>query len=118
MKIKILKIYGCIFAIGMVYYLLRKLTQFSIPCIFYRTTGLECPGCGVTRMFDAMIKLDFVSAFFYNPVVFLLFLLWNLIGLFCFWGKIAWIKSSRFFYMALGITVGILMIWGIVRNVS
>ena len=52
------------------YYALLVYFQVGIPCIFYKVTGLMCPGCGVTRMVRSIIALDFSSAFHYNPVVF------------------------------------------------
>ena len=53
------------------YYFLNKYTEFSVPCIFKKITGYDCPGCGVTRMVFAIIRLDFKKAFYYNPLVFI-----------------------------------------------
>lgn len=55
------------------YYFLSKYTGFGIPCIFKTITGYDCPGCGVTRMIFALIRLDFQSAFNFNPLVFIYF---------------------------------------------
>ncbi len=46
--------------------------NFYIPCIFKKITGLYCPGCGITRCFLSLLKLDYYSAFRYNMLVFLL----------------------------------------------
>ena len=43
---------------------------FKIPCVFRRFLGLYCPGCGMTRAIISVIHLDFLSAFYYNPLVF------------------------------------------------
>ncbi len=51
------------------YYLLRRFTPFYIPCPIHAITGFKCPGCGVTRMFLALMRLDFKSAFDSNPFV-------------------------------------------------
>ena len=56
--------------IGFAYYGFISITCISIPCIFKMITGLKCPGCGITRMFESLFCLDFKSSFEYNPVVF------------------------------------------------
>ncbi len=43
-------------------------------CIFNNLFGIPCPGCGMTRAFISIIKLDFVSAFQYNITSIPLFL--------------------------------------------
>lgn len=37
-------------------------------CLFRITTGLDCPGCGLTRAFRAMAHLDIAEATRYNPL--------------------------------------------------
>lgn len=37
-------------AAGIIYYLVIRYTDFSIPCLFYKITHLKCPGCGITHM--------------------------------------------------------------------
>ncbi len=55
------------------YLFLSSHFNFSIPCLFYEMTGLFCPGCGITRMFKALLNLEFYQAFRYNPLVFCYF---------------------------------------------
>ena len=43
--------------------------DFGIPCIIHKLTGLHCPGCGGTRAFLALLRLDFYQAFRYNMLV-------------------------------------------------
>jgi hypothetical protein len=45
--------------------------QFYPVCIFYKATGLYCPGCGTLRALEALILGDFRSAFLYNPFLFI-----------------------------------------------
>ncbi|MBP1991603.1 hypothetical protein J2Z66_003210 [Paenibacillus eucommiae] len=47
-------------------------TNIAIPCVFHEVTGLYCPGCGITRAALSLLRLDFVQAFRYNPLVFIL----------------------------------------------
>jgi hypothetical protein len=37
-------------------------------CLFHRFTGLQCPGCGMTRATYATLHGDFARAFRLNPV--------------------------------------------------
>lgn len=37
-------------------------------CIFYHTTGIPCPGCGMTRAYLAALHLDFMEAFRMHPL--------------------------------------------------
>ena len=34
----------------------------------FQLVGLSCPGCGMTRAFFALLRLDFSSAFYYHPL--------------------------------------------------
>lgn len=113
----ILKIYGCILFIGLAYYLWVIVTGVAMPCLYYKTTGLLCPGCGISRMFMSILKFDFVSAFSYNPVCFCLFFLWNVIAVLCYIDKPKFIKTKLFLYTALCFSVILLLIFCIIRNI-
>ena len=63
--------YGAILLIGIAYLIFILLTDLRIPCILYELTGIKCPGCGITRMLVSFARLDFVSAFKYNPFLFI-----------------------------------------------
>lgn len=43
----------------------------SYECPIHRLTGFDCPGCGGTRMVKAILRLDFESAFLFNPYMFM-----------------------------------------------
>lgn len=46
--------------------------RLSVPCVFYETTGLYCPGCGSGRAIYALLHGRIREAFFHNPLLFLL----------------------------------------------
>ena len=54
------------------YYFINDHFHAGIPCVIYSTTGYYCPGCGVTRMLFALLRLDIKEAFMYNQLVFIL----------------------------------------------
>lgn len=58
-------------------YRLQKLMAIGAFCVitakFYKCPikwlfGMDCPGCGMTRAFKALIWLDIPSAFSYHPL--------------------------------------------------
>lgn len=69
---KVLFLFGIIIAFGIAYIIFYRLTGIGIPCYFHTLTGLNCPGCGVSRMIISLINLDFKSAFHYNAALFVL----------------------------------------------
>ncbi|MBR2293428.1 MAG: DUF2752 domain-containing protein [Clostridia bacterium] len=46
-------------------------THRGIPCLFYKITGWKCVGCGISRMLISLVRLDFISAFWHNPFLFI-----------------------------------------------
>ena len=120
MRKQIAKLYTVILSVGAAYYLLIQVTGISIPCLYYKTTGLLCPGCGTTRMFLALARLDIAAAFSHNPVMFVLFFLWNLIALLCCL-KAKWavfFQSKKFLYTVFWLSVAALWIFCIIRNIT
>jgi hypothetical protein len=102
---KQLKTIILIFFIVIIYILLNNKLHRSI-CIFYNITGVPCPGCGMTRSFMSLLKLDFKSSFNYHPlfplVFFLPFLIirknTKLIFLFCSVFIIVWMIRLVFYF--------------------
>ena len=43
---------------------------FRIFCLFKLIFKIPCPGCGMTRAALSVLRLDFLSALYYNPLVF------------------------------------------------
>lgn len=42
---------------------------FFPVCLLYATTGLHCPGCGLTRGFHALFRGDVLGALHYNALL-------------------------------------------------
>lgn len=117
MRKQILTIYISVLTVGMLYVIWGALTGLYLPCLFHDSTGLLCPGCGLSRMFLALFRFDFVSAFYHNPAMFIIFFYWNIVAVLCFWGRIAFVKKSQFLYTSLGFSVALFIIFGFLRNI-
>ena len=113
---KILIIYGVIFGAGVLYAFLILHTPFRIPCLFREITGLQCPGCGTSRMALALMRFDIPAAFAYNPIAFFSFPAWFLISICAFVGRPKALRSSKNLLRILYINIVIYMIFAIFRN--
>lgn len=58
---------GLALAAGLAYAFFTAATGLAVPCPFHAVTGLWCPGCGVTRMCLALLRLDPAAAWAANP---------------------------------------------------
>lgn len=105
-----------IFLIGiiLIYFFLNFKFNISISCIFYELTGLFCPGCGITRMFKSIIKLDFYQAFRYNPLVFIYLICY----LVYFLLKNTCLKNLKLNNKVINILLVITLVYGVLRNIE
>lgn len=82
--------------------------KFKTICLFKNLFDIECAGCGGTRMFMSLLKLDFYQAFRYNPYVFLLLIVGILYGLYFIIMKLlkkkAYIPNIKWLYVFLVMT--------------
>ena len=46
------------------------LNWFGITCVFLELFGIPCPGCGMTRAFRALARLEFGQACRHNVMIF------------------------------------------------
>ena len=81
-----------------------------IPCLFYRFTGLRCPGCGITDLCLALLHGRFIPAYNWGLVLASPALVWLLVRL---WKNGACGKEEKTVSAAL---LAFLLIWGVVRN--
>ncbi len=108
----------CIVMAGFVYGIFAKYTGLAIPCPIYAVTGLKCPGCGVTRMCLAMMRLDFHGAFLCHPVLFLLLIPLGIVfaGSAMTYVKDGTKKLKPWQNVILYISIVLLVGYGVVRN--
>ncbi|MEE3427512.1 MAG: DUF2752 domain-containing protein [Ruminococcus sp.] len=116
---KVVKPAAIVLAIGFSYLLLHTVFGFSIPCPVHLTTGLYCPGCGVSRMFFSIFKLDFISAFKYNPVIFCALPVFSAMFIYHNYRYLRFGKKglSKWENILLYIFIGILVVFGVLRNI-
>lgn len=105
-------------AAGAGYALWVTLTHLAIPCPFHAVTGLQCPGCGMTRMCLALLRLDLAGAWQANPV--LLVLLLPMVGLLVY-RMVCYVReghtpTKRWETLVWSGLAVVLVIWGVVRN--
>ncbi len=61
------------FLLAFVLYRTGPFASWLPGCLFHRFTGLDCPGCGMTRAVHAVLHGRLAEAFRCNPVGMLLF---------------------------------------------
>ena len=110
---------GILLAIGIGYYIFHSITDIGIKCPFYLLTGFLCPGCGISRMFLALISLDFSSALYFNAAAFVLlpFVLSVLISYYYEYIKKGRASLRPWHKEVLAASVIVLATYGILRNV-
>lgn len=109
---------GLILGIGLAYAVFVRLSGRSIPCPIHAVTGLLCPGCGVTRMCLALLRLDFAAAWAANPVLLLLLpvLAALLVRLGLRYVKTGRSALSRGESALVWGMIAVLLLWGAARN--
>lgn len=64
---------AALIAIGIgiiVVYTLNPSETPLIPCYFYKITGLQCAGCGMTRAGHHLLHGNLMTAWNFNPLIF------------------------------------------------
>ncbi len=109
-KLKIICIIG---SIGLMYLVFAIVTGWGIPCPVRLASGghLQCPGCGISRVFKSIAKLKFGQAVYWNAMIVCLMPFWLVsIGLWLF------DKGERFIRIVTWGSIILLLIFGIIRN--
>jgi hypothetical protein len=100
--------------LGICYYIFVVLTGSALPCPVNLLTGgcIKCPGCGISSMCINLFKLEIREAFRCNPVIFSSIPVWTLcVGMWLFG------KGERFNRAIIIVSIIILLVFGIVRNI-
>ena len=51
------------------------LEKYMIPCLNKKLFGIDCPGCGIQRALNLLLKGNFEDAFFMYPAIYSLILM-------------------------------------------
>ncbi len=116
---KVLKIWGAVFGVGALYYIWISITKIKVPCVIKLISGYDCPGCGTTRMMEALLRFDFKSAFYFNPFMMCALPFGFLLAV---WWAVRYVKTGkREFNVPMWIITALLVIsmiiFGILRNI-
>jgi len=110
---------GLLLALGLCYAASIHITGWAVPCLFRQVTGLKCPGCGVTTMCLALLRLDIAAAWQANPGLLLispllLLVLGSLVVQYVRSGS--W-KTARWQNICLAVMLVWLLLYGVLRNI-
>ncbi|MCR5214694.1 MAG: DUF2752 domain-containing protein [Eubacterium sp.] len=113
MLMDILIIIGC----GIVYYFVVVYTKMGFRCYFHDIFGLQCPACGMTRMFLSASRLDLKEAFHYNMFMFVSFPI--VVGeiIYLFYLNESRKKMNRINKIFMTVWIALFVVWGIIRNI-
>lgn len=50
--------------------LIEWLEKHSLPCFYKKYMGIDCPGCGMQRAFNELLKGNFQESFLLYPALF------------------------------------------------
>ena len=109
---------GIVLAVGIAYAIFVAVTHWRIPCLFYLMTNKYCPGCGITRMFMALLQLDFAGAARSNLLVLSLLPIGAVIFLYkarCYvkTGNCPMGKAEKWFYLVVFV---LCIVFTVLRN--
>jgi hypothetical protein len=98
--------------------LTRLNNMWDVPCVINMTTGLSCPGCGMTRLVLSLVHGKVYQAFRYNifffitlPMLFVLYIYQTY--LYVKEQRLSsWLDSTLLTYAVLEVA------WGFIRNIE
>ena len=117
--LRLIALVGGLGICGLMYAAFVSATGVGVPCVFRVITGLECPGCGVSRMCLSLLRLDFGAAWSSNPAVMALLPLGGVVfaDMAVRYVKTGSRQPDRFSNAALIFMTAVLLLFGIARNI-
>ena len=117
-RLKRLALFFCLVLLGVGVGVLLSRAGLGVPCLFHAATGLDCPGCGVTRMLGALAAGDLAAAWRSNPALLLLSPLLALLALrlAAGWLRTGALRPSRSQCLLLAGCAAALLAFGVLRN--
>lgn len=93
-------------------------TPLAIPCVFHKVTGLYCPGCGISRMCLALLRLDVTAAFRANAAVLVML---PPSAVLLVWWCVRYVRTGeraqpRWMKAAVWAAIALLLVFGVLRN--
>ena len=107
-------LYSFLFVI-ILYFLSHSLILTNYKCPFKSLFNIYCAGCGATRMFVSIYKLEFYQAFRYNPLIFIYLILMIIYVIYCFI-KYKRIKIPN--YKVIILLIVLMIVFMILRNIE
>ena len=111
-----IKTIGLIFFLSCINFI--ALLKMNYKCPWKSLLNIDCAGCGGTRMFIAILNLEFYQAFRYNPLVFLLLICLIVYFIYIIICKLFRIKYFKFNTNHLWGLLFLVIIFMILRNMS
>ena len=109
---------AALLVVGCIYAFVCHRLGWGLPCLFRLYTGLQCPGCGVSRMCMALLRLDFAGAWAANPALLCLLPMLIAIGVDM---TVRYVRTGSanpkgWSQIATWIAIAVLVAFGILRN--
>ncbi len=111
--------YGALLLAGIGYAVFCRVTGWGIPCVFFLLTGLQCPGCGISRMCLCLLQGDLVGAWDSNPVILCMLPVGAAMAVDYSLGYIrlgTW-RPRPWVSVVTWILIAVLLIFGVLRNI-
>ena len=118
MKRRILIVCSILIGIVVASFLLVFISKLiNYECPIYKYLHITCAGCGTTRMIEEIFRFNFILAFKYNPLMFILAIVF---GIYLIYAGIIFIKKGKIIKPSSKVLIGIgilLVVYMMVRNI-
>lgn len=114
---KVIKKFLLLLFLGITYLVLVDIFHIGFVCVFHEITGLECPGCGITRCILSIFKGNFKEAFHYNMLVFMLLPFAIIYSIYVSYNYIRGKKYAKINGKIEILLLIIVILFGIIRNI-